>query len=148
MRKIKSASGSGMFKAVLRKISWFWHGLTPQKAVNLAVSGAQFYLNSEKAYNMPVIVKIDISPACNLRCPSCVHGLAGDDPKLQTQDLSNRHKMDIPHYNRLIDQIKGKTSAVSLTSGIHWRTRISRKCVRSPAMPGWACTSAPTSVSA
>ena len=114
MRKIKSASGSGMFKAVLRKISWFWHGLTPQKAVNLAVSGAQFYLNSEKAYNMPVIVKIDISPACNLRCPSCVHGLAGDDLKLQTQDLSNRHKMDIPHYNRLIDQIKGKTSAVSL----------------------------------
>ncbi|MCH7868387.1 MAG: SPASM domain-containing protein [Myxococcales bacterium] len=116
MRIITTASGlgSGVFKIVMRKISWFWHGLTLRKAINLAISGAQFYLKSEKAYNMPVIVKIDISPACNLRCPSCVHGFAGEDPVLQKQDLSNKHKMDIPHFTQLIDQIKATTSAVSL----------------------------------
>ena len=64
--------------SVKRRVGWLFYRLTPGKAWNLMVSGLQFVFKTTKAYSLPVIVKIDISPSCNLRCPSCVHAAPGD----------------------------------------------------------------------
>jgi radical SAM protein with 4Fe4S-binding SPASM domain len=100
--------------SVKRRIGWLFYRLTPGKAWNLLVSGLQLLLKTTKTYSLPVVVKIDISPVCNLRCPSCVHATPGDDPNLQKQDYTGNQRMTIERFTRIIDEIKGRSSAVSL----------------------------------
>lgn len=112
MKKIIPTGGS--ISALRRRFDWFLYGLTLRKAWNLLVSGVQYVLKTDKAYNFPVIVKVDISPVCNLRCPSCVHAAPNDDPVLQAQDYTGNKRMSIAQFSEIIDQLKDRASAVSL----------------------------------
>ncbi|MEM7247238.1 MAG: radical SAM protein [Acidobacteriota bacterium] len=113
MKRFKSEGGS-LIELVLRRLDWFRVGMTPRKLLNQVRSIGQFLTKSETASAFPVIVKVDISPACNLRCPSCVHAAPGDDPVLQEQELSGRQRMDVTRFAELMEQLRGKSSLVSL----------------------------------
>jgi MoaA/NifB/PqqE/SkfB family radical SAM enzyme len=101
-------------KGSKRRQGWFLENLTIRKAVNMAVTGVQFALKSERLSTVPVAVKIDISPMCNLSCTVCVHADPNGNPGLEKQHFDPKHRMSVAQYRRIIDRIKGRASAVSL----------------------------------
>ncbi len=103
-----------LIKGTRRRQGWFLENLTFRKAVNMAVSGAQFALKSERMHTLPVAVKIDISPMCNLSCTVCVHADPNDNPALEKQDFDPKQRMTVDQFRRIIDQVKGRSAAVSL----------------------------------
>jgi MoaA/NifB/PqqE/SkfB family radical SAM enzyme len=101
-------------RSIARRLPWIFHSFSPRKSINLAASFAQFAVKTEKAFNWPLIVKIDISPACNLRCLQCLHATPNGDPTLERQDFTGSKRMSLDQYKAIVDEIRGKTSAVSL----------------------------------
>lgn len=93
----------------------FFHNFTAAKAWNLAKTLASFAMRKESVNYYPPVVKIDLSPLCNLHCPVCVHAA----PKENSVLLSQQHfdasqMMSVEQFKQIIDEIKGKTQAVYL----------------------------------
>ncbi len=103
-----------MMVCMKRRQGWLLEKITFRKAINMAATGAQFALKSERMFALPVAVKIDISPMCNLSCTVCVHADPNANPGLEKQVFDPKHRMTIEQFRRIIDEIKGKTAAVSL----------------------------------
>lgn len=103
-----------MIHGALRRSGWFVEQLTFRRLMNMATTGVQFFLKSERMHALPVIVKIDISPMCNLSCTTCVHADPHGDPQLEKQEFKPQHRMSVEQFRRIIDEIRGKASAVSL----------------------------------
>jgi MoaA/NifB/PqqE/SkfB family radical SAM enzyme len=103
-----------LIKTVTRRRSWLFGRLNWRKAWNLVSATKDFALKHETVNALPTIVKIDISPLCNLRCTACVHAAPNGNELLEAQEFHPKHKMTIEQYTRIIDEIKGKSSAVSL----------------------------------
>jgi MoaA/NifB/PqqE/SkfB family radical SAM enzyme len=103
-----------LIKTVTRRRSWLFGGLDWRKAWNLFSATRDFVLKREVLSAMPTIVKIDISPLCNLRCTACVHAAPNGNELLEAQVFDPKHKMTIEQYTKIIDEVKGRTSAVSL----------------------------------
>lgn len=101
-------------KGTKRRQGWFLENLTFRKAVNMAVTAVQYALKHERMHTLPVAVKIDISPMCNLSCTVCVHADPNGNPALEKQVFDPKHRMSVEQFRRIIDQIKGRVSAVSL----------------------------------
>lgn len=101
---------------VYRRGAWLLPGLTPKKIANVCVAGLQFFLKSEVMRAWPVIAKIDISPLCNLHCTVCVHArpLGTATEELKGQSFKSSAKMSLVDYQRVIDELAGKTIALSL----------------------------------
>ena len=96
-----------------RRLKWFLRGMTFRKALNLFTALLQYALKSEQLMSMPVIVKIDVSPLCNLQCTICVHADPNGDEKLEKEHFDASMKMSLEQYKTIIDQIKGTATAVS-----------------------------------
>jgi MoaA/NifB/PqqE/SkfB family radical SAM enzyme len=99
-----------------RRWGWLLPGMTPGKLANLLLAGMQFVLRREVMRAWPVIVKIDISPLCNLRCTLCVHARPGEDSseELKGQTFPPEARMSVEQFRRIVGEISGKTLAVSL----------------------------------
>jgi MoaA/NifB/PqqE/SkfB family radical SAM enzyme len=99
-----------------RRFGWFLDNLTPGKAANLALAITEFALRREVMRAWPVVLKVDISPLCNLRCTVCVHARStdGSPDELKEQRFSAGQKMPLEVFERLVDEVAGKTSALSL----------------------------------
>jgi MoaA/NifB/PqqE/SkfB family radical SAM enzyme len=97
-----------------RRQGWFFENLTVRKLINMAVSGAQFLLKHERSYALPPVLKIDISPLCNLSCTICVHADPNGDPALEKQRFNPSHRMSVDQFRNIVDQVRGRTAAVSL----------------------------------
>ncbi|HAG81051.1 MAG TPA: hypothetical protein DCL61_07730, partial [Cyanobacteria bacterium UBA12227] len=97
-----------------RRKGWLIENLSLQKLLNMGVGVLQFAFKRERMLSWPVIVKIDISPLCNLKCTFCVHAAANGDPVLEEQRFRPSQKMTLEQYRSIIDQIAGRSTAVSL----------------------------------
>ena len=97
-----------------RRKAWLLDGLTPRKAANLCLAGTEYLAKREVLRAWPVIVKIDISPLCNLRCTVCVHAVPHQISYLEKQRFHADQKMSVAQFRRIIDEIKGKATAVGL----------------------------------
>ena len=99
-----------------RRFGWFMDNLTPAKAANLALAITEFALRREVMRAWPVALKVDISPLCNLRCTICVHARSTDSSSedLKAQRFSSSQKMPLAAFEKLVDEVAGKTSALSL----------------------------------
>src|SRR5205823_6117091 len=64
----------------------------------------------------PVLLKVDISPLCNLHCTICVHARPIGDrtAELDAQRFRASDKMSVKAFTALADEVAGKTAAVSL----------------------------------
>ena len=69
-----------------------------------------YFSKSIRLRSLPVALKVDISPVCNLRCPFCIHGTT--DPKQRRFHKGQR--ITVADFERLVDEVKGRTSAMSL----------------------------------
>jgi MoaA/NifB/PqqE/SkfB family radical SAM enzyme len=101
---------------VRRRQGWFVENLTARKFANLLIASAQFLLKHEVMKAWPVIVKIDISPLCNLQCTVCVHASPTGDAResLKAQVFSPDQKMSLNQFKRIIAEVSGNSLAVSM----------------------------------
>lgn len=102
------------FYLILRRQAWLLRGLTPRKIANLGLGVVDYALKREKMSALPVMVKIDISPLCSLKCPACVHSDSSDNEILKRQDFKSSQKMGLDDFRKIIAEVKGRTAAVSL----------------------------------
>jgi len=105
-----------VLKDISRRHGWFLENLTAKKLANLLIAGAEFGLKREEMSAWPVMIKVDISPLCNLRCPTCVHAFPGDNSPalLKRQSFSARQRMPLENFQKIVSEVSGKTMALSL----------------------------------
>jgi MoaA/NifB/PqqE/SkfB family radical SAM enzyme len=109
-----------MFDNVRRRHEWFTENSSPRQVANAFVALGQFALKKEIVRAWPVLVKVDISPLCNLRCTYCVHARASHEDRsvagelLQLQSFKAEQKMSVAQFASIVDEIRGKSMAVSL----------------------------------
>jgi len=103
-----------LISAVTRRRAWLFGRMDLRKAWNLVAAAKDFALKRDRMSAYPAIVKIDISPLCNLRCTACVHADPNGNPTLEKQVFEPKHKMTVEQYTRVVEQIKHKATAVSL----------------------------------
>lgn len=105
---------ASMIQTTWRRRSWLFRRLDARKVWNLAVATKDFVLKRETTRAMPAMVKIDISPVCNLRCTVCVHADAGESELLSRQDFAPSQRMTRDEFRQIVDRLRGRTTAVSL----------------------------------
>lgn len=97
-----------------RRQGWFMENLTFRRAFNMGMTAVQFALKGERMYTLPVAVKIDISPMCNLSCTVCVHADPNGNAALEKQVFDPKHRMSVEQFRRIVNEVRGVSSAVSL----------------------------------
>lgn len=97
-----------------RRQGWMLENLNPRKVWNLVLCATHYALKREVMRAWPVVVKVDISPLCNLRCTFCVHATPRDEPALESQRFRRGQFMPVERFERIAAEIEGKSSAVSL----------------------------------
>ncbi len=98
-------------RAVLRKRILFLRNLSLGKCLN-ALKALTAYLTKSQIQNaLPLFVKIDTTPFCHLRCPVCIHT---KDTSMPEQDLHPDMVMRDGLFRKIIDELAGKTLAISL----------------------------------
>jgi MoaA/NifB/PqqE/SkfB family radical SAM enzyme len=97
-----------------RRLGWFMDGLSPGKSLNLAACATDYLFRREVARGLPVVLKIDVSPACNLQCPTCIHGDPRGNPALGSQRFNSGQGMRPSELERIVSQVKGRAMAASL----------------------------------
>lgn len=98
------------YRTFARRKDWFLRNASVGTAKNFAMATTAYLSKRTKLKSLPVALKVDISPVCNLRCPFCIHGTT--DPKQKRFHKSQR--MTVADFSRLVDEVKGRTSAMSL----------------------------------
>ncbi len=124
MRQVSQDWDSGhlrmMFDNVRRRQEWFTENTSPRQLANAVVAFGQFGLKKEIVRAWPVLVKVDISPLCNLRCTYCVHARPSDEDQseagelLRLQSFRPAQKMPVAQFAAIAEEIRGKSMAVSL----------------------------------
>jgi MoaA/NifB/PqqE/SkfB family radical SAM enzyme len=99
--------------ALGRRADWFLTGLTSKKLVNGFASAMAYVIRASWSSPWPTALKIDLSPACNLKCSSCIHAEPGNDELLREQRFSNK-QMTVRQFRSIVDEVKGHVSALSL----------------------------------
>jgi MoaA/NifB/PqqE/SkfB family radical SAM enzyme len=97
-----------------RRREWFLEGASMRQYSNLLAAGAHFALRREVVRSWPVLVKVDISPLCNLKCTYCVHASPGEDDALRQQVFRGRQRMSVEQFERITREIGGRSAAVAL----------------------------------
>ena len=98
-----------------RRQGWLNERMTPRKLREMTIAGIDFLERRENVRAFPLVLKIDISPACQLACPACVHATPrGDGGRLDLQLFSGPQRMALADYRRIIDEVAGHSLAVSL----------------------------------
>lgn len=97
-----------------RRRTWLFRRLDARKMANLLRATRDFALKRETTNALPAVVKIDISPICNLRCTVCVHADPGGSDLLERQVFAPGHKMTVEQFREIIAQLRGRTTSVSL----------------------------------
>lgn len=114
LRSLKRLAPSHIVHGIMRRKGWFTENASAGKLFNSARNAAGYALKSQTAGAYPMALKIDISPECNLRCTVCIHAEAHGRTRLEQQEFNKRQRMTVARFRRIIDEVAGKTSAVSL----------------------------------
>ena len=108
-------TGAGrLARRVQRRLDWFTHGLTARELANIVRAGEEFARRREVISSWPVLLRIDISPLCNLHCTVCVHAEAHGHPALEKQEFHAPQRMSIEQFRRIVDEVQPWTCGVSL----------------------------------
>ena len=111
--KIRSQYSSQLgrtYRTFARRKNWFLQQASVGTAKNFSMATSAYLSKRIKLSSLPVALKVDISPVCNLRCPFCIHGTT--DPKKRI--FNKRQRITVADFQRLVNEVKGRTSAMSL----------------------------------
>lgn len=98
------------YRTFARRKNWFLQNASLGTAKNFSMATLAYLSKRTHLKSLPVALKVDISPICNLRCPFCIHGTT--DPKQRRFHKGQR--INVERFQRLVDEVKGRTSAMSL----------------------------------
>jgi len=101
------------FGWVIRRFGWIVRRINIDRLINLFYLSISYTAGSSKISAFPAVLKIDISPICNLKCPVCVHADSDSHPTLKGQEFKGK-KMTLNDYRKIVNEVKGKVSAFSL----------------------------------
>lgn len=99
---------------IRRKLGWIVAGATPATVANIARAAGHYAARSRQLATLPVAVKIDITPYCNLRCVSCLHAQPAGRDALRRQRFAPEMRMSVTDFRGVVDELGGRSSAVSL----------------------------------
>lgn len=94
---------------ISRRQRWFSKYLNVNRSINITKSTIGFISGAEIMNSFPTVLKVDISPLCNLRCTFCVHGEGGGG-----SNFSKSQRMSLDQFKLLVAKCEGKVSAFSL----------------------------------
>lgn len=97
-----------------RRAGWIIGRLTPAKIARLAGNGLAFATARTSLPAYPTVVKIDISPLCNLGCTVCVHARTNGNERAVAAQERRTHLMPLDRYRRIVGEIAGRSTGVSL----------------------------------
>jgi MoaA/NifB/PqqE/SkfB family radical SAM enzyme len=99
-----------------RRADWFARGVSTRQLANGALAAASFATRRQRLRSWPVLVKVDISPVCNLHCTYCVHATPEVDTTgaLAQQVFNSRQRMPLERFEALVAEIAPHTAAVAL----------------------------------
>ncbi len=103
-----------MIETTWRRRHWLFARFRLGPLWNYVKGGFHFARKHERVTNLPGVVKIDISPICNLRCTVCVHADPNGNDFLERQRFAPGHKMSVEQFRSIISQIEGRAATVSL----------------------------------
>jgi MoaA/NifB/PqqE/SkfB family radical SAM enzyme len=112
-KRIWSYRIASWIRIVIRR-RWLFRNLNFRKAINLVAAVFSYIFRCKKVFGLPPFVKIDISPLCNLHCTVCIHARPNGDEDLERQQFSPKQKMSLEQYRRIINEIAGRSCAISL----------------------------------
>jgi len=96
---------------IIRRKEIFFRNLSLLKLWNALKCIRAYVLGTKKVKAYPVILKIDVTPYCHLRCPICIHS---NSAVINQQPLNKRMQMQLPVFKKLVNEIAGKTWILSL----------------------------------
>lgn len=100
-------------RQIVRRLSWLWGQLTFRKVINYLFLGGAYVFKRQVIQAWPAVLKIDVSPMCNLRCSVCVHADLGDNPVFPRQVFNGKY-MSLGQYRKIVDEARGNVAAFSL----------------------------------
>lgn len=104
------------WRNVIRRHKWLLPHLSIGKIHNLATAALDFACRNDRVSCHPVVLKIDLSPLCNLHCPACVHAVSQwDSPaELRNQRFRFDQLMQVEQFKALVSEVRGTAMALSL----------------------------------
>lgn len=114
MRQRRIRRNKNVLTDLRRRQGWILENMSARKACNLALCAWHYAMKREIVRAWPVVVKVDISPVCNLRCTFCVHATPRQEPALERQRFRRNQLMPVERFERIAAEIHGRSSAVSL----------------------------------
>jgi MoaA/NifB/PqqE/SkfB family radical SAM enzyme len=81
------------------------------KVWNALKCTAAYVLQRRRLNACPVILKIDVTPYCHLRCPICLHS---NSALVNEQHIVKGMQMQFAVFKKLVDEIAGRTWILSL----------------------------------
>lgn len=101
------------FKAVWVKRGSYFSNFTLRKGVNALRVGLAFVRKAKRVSAHPIMLKIDLSPVCQLKCPVCFHAdPVPESNLLAKQRFSTSQMMSLEQFQTIIDQAEGKVQAL------------------------------------
>ena len=101
-----------LLKAIKQKRMVFLYKIyMPSKIWNMLKLFLKYFFRLEGLKAYPLLVKIDVTPICQLKCPVCIHG--SDPEEAPKQNFKNK-EMNFDLFCKLADELAGKTLAFSL----------------------------------
>ncbi|MBF0444184.1 MAG: SPASM domain-containing protein [Magnetococcales bacterium] len=102
----------GVLAAANRKRSVFFTNLfVPGKIWNILKVAVKYMFRLEGIKVYPLVVKIDDSPLCQLKCPVCIHA-DSETQGFSKSDFINK-KMAFDLFCKIVDEVEGKSLAFS-----------------------------------
>lgn len=100
------------FAAVVRKRHVFLRRLTPRKLSNIFLSICKFIFGMNNLKTYPLLVKVDTTPLCHLKCPVCIHSSVSTANSASIFNKSMVMPFDI--FKKMVDDCYRHTLALSL----------------------------------
>jgi MoaA/NifB/PqqE/SkfB family radical SAM enzyme len=100
----------GPLWVVYNKKHLYLYNLSPRKLLNILKLLYAYLLKKRHVTAYPVILKMDVTPLCQLKCPICIHSKSFEP----AQQINSNMKMPMDLFRSICDEISGKTMVLSL----------------------------------
>lgn len=100
----------GLPGSIHYKINVYLANLSFTKIFNVIKLSISYFLNKKEINGYPAVIKIDLTPRCQLKCDVCIHAESFSPRQYFKSDMN----MSIDLFKRICDEVSGRTLAFSL----------------------------------
>lgn len=108
MKVMKQSRRSEYF---FRHFKTFWRYLSLRKILNLILNIIEFKFRISAVHSFPVYLKIEPTPLCQLRCPSCRHGSS-----LYNKQFQKGMQITLEQFKQIVNPLSPTLLGISLSN--------------------------------